>query len=79
MKMIMAIDNSAKETHRGQWLSCLNWAQNRANESHRPVQIVVMRPGAREAPIVAEVTSQGVRPLDGTRVMPIKRILKHYG
>jgi hypothetical protein len=57
----------------GGWYRCLAWASDQTTKG--PVKIVRARAGSAYAPIVAEVTTEGVRAILGGRQVRIKDIL----
>ncbi|WP_077529389.1 hypothetical protein [Vreelandella utahensis] len=84
MRTIIAVNKADNEatgndfTH-GNWLHCIRWSRVRAEATGNPYVIAVARPGEKYAPLVAEVTADGVRPLSGGRYLRTKRMRQLYG
>jgi len=63
-----------KRSHMAGWYGCLAWASDQTIKG--PVKILKARAGSAYAPIVAEVTTEGVRAILGGRQVRIKSILR---
>ena len=84
MRTVIAVDKAGNDEvgsdyMRGNWPSCIRWAQQRSDDTGTPYVIITARPGERYAPMVAEVTRDGVRPLPGGRYLRTKRARQLYG
>ena len=72
MKTYTAI--SGRDRRGGGLHGCLAWAQDLVADSpDRIVKIHRLRPKERNAPVIAEVTRQGCRWIDGRRVVRAKK------
>lgn len=56
------------------FLRCLHWAEAEVRNGVPIVKVATARPADRDARIVAEVTESGVRPIEGGRLIPVKRV-----
>lgn len=74
MRIIMAIDERARQSHSNNLPRCIKWAQQRAEATERPIKIVVCRAGEKQGRIIAEVTSDGVRLIKSGALWPRKKL-----
>ena len=79
MRVTYAIDERAKASHINNMPACLKWAQDRARATGRPIKVLVARPDAKEARIVAEATPEGLRAVHAGRKWPRKKLERIYG
>lgn len=61
MRVVFAIDATAKVAHTNNFPGCLRWAQERTEATGRPIKIVCCRGGEKNGRTIAEVTDEGVR------------------
>ena len=57
------------------WQQCLLWARQQILEHEAPVHLLTARGGDQEAIIIAEVTIDDERMIEGGRTMSIKRLM----
>ena len=57
------------------WQQCLQWARQQIHEHDTPVHLLTARGGDQEAIIIAEVTIDDERMIEGGRTMSIKRLM----
>lgn len=79
MRVIFAIDEQANESYRGNMPTCLKWAQLQAQSNGNPVKVIVVRPGCKEARIIAEAVQDGVRAVHAGRKWSRKKLERMYG
>lgn len=59
----------------GGWGYCLNWAVDRIREDSSPlVKIHVVRAGEKQARVVAELTSEGIRLIPNGRYVSLRKL-----
>lgn len=74
MRVIFAVDESAKQAYTNHLPGCLKWAQERTEATGNPVKIVACRGGERHGKTVAEVTTDGVRPIQSGTLWHRKKL-----
>lgn len=57
------------------WQQCLNWAHQQLHENDAPVHLLTARGSDKEAIIIAEITLEYERMIDGGRAMSVKRLM----
>jgi hypothetical protein len=57
------------------WLQCLNWARQQIKEDRTAIQLLTARGGDKDAVIIAEITANNERMIDGGGTLPVKRLL----
>ena len=68
-------DNSSRS---GQLLHCLNWAQSQIESGEETiVHILRIRAGESHGRLIAEITEEGTRYIDGYNSVDASRILKN--
>lgn len=63
------------KTINASWQQCLLWARQQILEHEAPVQLLSARGGDKEAVIIAEITLENERMIDGGRTILIKRLM----
>lgn len=64
MRVVFAIDVKARFAHTDNLPNCLLWAKDRAQATGDPIKIVVCRGGEKNGRTIAEVTRDGIRPIE---------------
>ncbi len=57
------------------WQQCLQWARKQLTENDAPVHLLTARGGDKDAVIIAEVTVDHERMIEGGRAILIKRLM----
>ena len=57
------------------WQQCLQWAREQLDENDAPVHLLTARGDDQQAIIIAEVTTDHERMIEGGRAMSIKRLI----
>ena len=57
------------------WQQCLHWAREQLDENDAPVHLLTARGGDKDAVIIAEVTVDHERMIEGGRAMSIKSVM----
>ena len=57
------------------WQQCLLWARQQILEHEAPVHLLTARGGDKEAVIIAEITLEHERMINGGRAILIKRLM----
>ena len=57
------------------WQQCLQWARQQIHENDAPVHLLTARGDDQQAIIIAEVTTDHERMIEGGRAMSIKRLI----
>ena len=57
------------------WQQCLSWARQQIIESNSPIQLLTARGGDNDAVVIAEITANSERMIEGGRMLPVKRLL----
>jgi|GEM_PF-2514830 len=57
------------------WQQCLLWARQQIHEHEGPVHLLTARGGDKEAVIIAEITLEHERMIDGGRTISLKRLM----
>ena len=57
------------------WQQCLQWARQQIHENDAPVHLLTARGDDQQAIIIAEVTTDHERMIEGGRAMSIKRLM----
>ena len=57
------------------WQQCLQWAREQLDENDAPVHLLTARGDDQQAIIIAEVTIDHERMIEGGRAMSIKRLM----
>ena len=57
------------------WQQCLKWAREQLDENDAPVHLLTARGDDQQAIIIAEVTTDHERMIEGGRAMSIKRLI----
>lgn len=71
------IATSGKLRHIGGYLDCMNWCREMVAANHtRICHIVRSRKGADRVPIIAEITEDGIRPIEGGRTVALHTIMR---
>lgn len=61
--------------HRGGWVDCILWARSRVvSDPSKPAKIFTARPGAKRARVVAEVSADQERLINGGRLVPVRTL-----
>jgi hypothetical protein len=77
IEMKMYVAKGAKHSTSGQLFYCLAWAQSEIEQDEEViVHIMRVRVGETHGRLIAEVTEEGTRYLDGCRLIKSARLLK---
>jgi hypothetical protein len=57
------------------WHQCLSWARQQIQENHTAIQLLTARAGDKEAVVIAEITIDSERMIEGGRTLPVKRLI----
>ena len=57
------------------WQQCLKWARQQIHENDAPVHLLTARGDDQQAIIIAEVTTDHERMIEGGRAMSIKSVM----
>ena len=57
------------------WQQCLQWARQQIHKNDAPVHLLTARGDDKEAIIIAEITFDHERMIEGGRAMSIKRLM----
>jgi hypothetical protein len=57
------------------WQQCLSWARHQILENNSAIQLLTARAGDKEAVVIAEITTDSERMIEGGRALPIKRLM----
>lgn len=74
MRIIMAIDERARQSLTSNLPGCIKWAQGRSEATERPIKIVVCRAGEKQGKTIAEVTRDGIRLIKSGALWPRKKL-----
>lgn len=73
MRAFFAIQQD--KTFNSSWQQCLIWARQQIKESDTPIQLLTARGGDTDAVVIAEITANCERMIEGGRTLPVKRLL----
>ena len=60
------------QLHQGGWITVNAWARHKIQLNTAPIKIFTARGGEKEAQVVAEVTSEGIRAIHDGRILSLK-------
>ncbi len=73
--MLSYVATTRSKSHRGGWQSCVEWSRQQVATDPRVVAHILMaRGGEKHCRVVAEVTGDGERRINGGRVVPLKKV-----
>jgi hypothetical protein len=73
MRTFFAIQQD--KTFNSGWQQCLSWARQQMKENDTVVKLLTARVGDKEAVVIAEITANSERMIEGGRTLPVKRLL----
>jgi len=58
------------------WQQCLSWARRQIKKDSTAIQLLTARGGEKDAVIIAEITANSERMIEGGRALAVKRLLR---
>lgn len=57
------------------WQQCLSWARQQIQENNTAIQLLTARAGDNDAVVIAEITINNERMIEGGRTLSVKRLI----
>jgi len=57
------------------WQQCLSWAHQQIKEDGTAIQLLTARGGDKDAVVIAEITTDHERMIEGGRALSVKRLI----
>jgi len=57
------------------WQQCLSWARQQIQVNNTAIQLLTARAGDKEAVVIAEITLDSERMIEGGRTLLVKRLI----
>ena len=73
MRTFFAIQQD--KTFNSGWAQCLSWARQKIKENDTAIKLLTARGGDKDAVVIAEITANSERMIEGGRTLPVKRLL----
>ena len=61
-------------TYAGGWYAVLAWADEQIKKDLTPIKVLTARPGEGYARVIAEITKDGMRLIEGGRQVPVRSL-----